>query len=189
MRVAHAPRMPGVFSPPLRVSDPYMHHGTCVTYVPWCMSGLLTSDFLWSRWRRKRSRYSRRMRNPQFCVSGKRPMHHYLSPNLAHGVYLPSFKIKTANARVKYHKMHTGIAVFLKFGYNIRYQWMHLNHLLIYVELLASLPVGLTWLRSIAPVPMKKSCRIGRHQTTTQHNKARTGCIILGICCSILICR
>ena len=24
------------------VSDPYMHHGTCVMHVPWCMSGLLT---------------------------------------------------------------------------------------------------------------------------------------------------
>ena len=25
-----------------RVSYPGMHHGTCVTHVPWCMSGLLT---------------------------------------------------------------------------------------------------------------------------------------------------
>ena len=24
------------------VSDPGMHHGTCVTFVPWCMSGSLT---------------------------------------------------------------------------------------------------------------------------------------------------
>ena len=24
------------------VSDPGMHHGTCVTHVPWCMSGTLT---------------------------------------------------------------------------------------------------------------------------------------------------
>ena len=24
------------------VSDPGMHHGTCVTHVPWCLSGLLT---------------------------------------------------------------------------------------------------------------------------------------------------
>ena len=24
------------------VSDPSMHHGTCVTHVPWCMSGSLT---------------------------------------------------------------------------------------------------------------------------------------------------
>ena len=26
----------------LLVSDPGMHHGTCVTHVPWCMSGSLT---------------------------------------------------------------------------------------------------------------------------------------------------
>ena len=71
--VAHAPRMPWTFSPPPRLSDPDMHHGTCVTHVPWCGISL-TSGFLWIRWRRKRSRHSRRMRNPQFCVSGKRPM-------------------------------------------------------------------------------------------------------------------
>ena len=51
LRVAHAPRMPGTFSPPLRVSDPDMHHGTCVTRVPWCMPESLTSGFVWSRWR------------------------------------------------------------------------------------------------------------------------------------------
>ena len=38
-----------------RVSSPDMHHGTCVTHVPWCMPGSLTSGFLWSRWRGKRS--------------------------------------------------------------------------------------------------------------------------------------
>ena len=31
---AHAPGIPGAFSPPPRVSDPDMHHGTCVTHVP-----------------------------------------------------------------------------------------------------------------------------------------------------------
>ena len=71
---AHAPGMQGTFSPPLRVSDPDMHHGMWMTHVPWCMLGSLTSGFLWSRWRGKRSRHSRRMRNPQFWVSVKRPM-------------------------------------------------------------------------------------------------------------------
>ena len=66
--------MQGTFSPPPRNSNPDMHHGTCVTHVSWCMPGSLTSGFLWSRWRGKRSRHSRCMRNPQFCVSGKRPM-------------------------------------------------------------------------------------------------------------------
>ena len=28
-----------------------IHHGTCVTRVPWCMPGSLTCGFLWSRWR------------------------------------------------------------------------------------------------------------------------------------------
>ena len=78
LRIAHAPGMPGTFSRPPRVSDPDMHHGTCVTHVPWCMLGSLISSFLCSMWRGKRSRHSQRMRNPQFCVSGKRPMDEWL---------------------------------------------------------------------------------------------------------------
>ena len=47
LRIAHAPVMPGTFSPPptskeMLVSDPGMHHGTCVTHVPWCMLGSLS---------------------------------------------------------------------------------------------------------------------------------------------------
>ena len=77
LRVAHAPGMPETISSPPLVSDPDMHHGTCLTHVAWCMSGSLTSGFLWNRWRGKRSRHFRRMRNPQFCVSGKRPIGPY----------------------------------------------------------------------------------------------------------------
>ena len=55
----HAPGMPGTFSPPPRFGDPDMHQGTCVMHVPWCMPGTLTSDFLWSQWRGKRSRHCR----------------------------------------------------------------------------------------------------------------------------------
>ena len=57
-----------------RVSDPDMHHGTCVPHVPSCMSGLLAMHVgIANPWRRgKRSRHSRRMQNPQFYVSGKR---------------------------------------------------------------------------------------------------------------------
>ena len=49
LRVAHAPGRPGNVFPTHRlqrkqlVSDPGMHHGTCVMHVPWCMSGSLTS--------------------------------------------------------------------------------------------------------------------------------------------------
>ena len=47
LRVTHAPGMSETFSPPPTskeslVSDPGMHHGTCVTHVPWCESGSLT---------------------------------------------------------------------------------------------------------------------------------------------------
>ena len=72
LRIAHVPRMPGTFSPPPPVSNPDIHHGIYVTHVPWCMPGSLTSGFLWSRWREKRSRQSRPMHNPQFCMSAKR---------------------------------------------------------------------------------------------------------------------
>ena len=71
LRVAH---VPGTFPLAQRVSDPSMHHGMCMTHVPWCMSGSCTSGFLWSRWRGKCSRHSRRVCNPQFYVSHKRPM-------------------------------------------------------------------------------------------------------------------
>ena len=80
--VAHAPGMPGTFSPFPLVSDPDMHHGTCVTHVPWCMPGSLISGLLFlSQWRGKRSRHSRRMRIRQLCVSGKRPMRLFFSPS------------------------------------------------------------------------------------------------------------
>ena len=36
------------FPPPSRVSDPGLHHGTCVAHVPWCISGSLTNGLLWS---------------------------------------------------------------------------------------------------------------------------------------------
>ena len=74
--VVRAPGMPGTFSPPPRDSDPDMHHVRAVMSAPECMPGSLTSGFLWSRWHGKRSWYSRSMHNPnpQFYVSGKRPM-------------------------------------------------------------------------------------------------------------------
>ena len=74
LRVAHAPGMPGTFSLPPRVSDPDMHHDTCVTHVSWCMPGSLARVFLCRRWRGKCSRHSRRMHDRQCYVSGKRPM-------------------------------------------------------------------------------------------------------------------
>ena len=74
VRVAYAPGMSGTFSPPLRVRYPDMYYSTCMTHLPWCMPGSLTSGFLWSRWWGKRSRHSRRRCKQQFYVSGKRPI-------------------------------------------------------------------------------------------------------------------
>ena len=48
-------------------SDPGMHHGTCVTHVPWCMSGSLTRGG-------KTFPVIPAHAHPQFYVSGKRPM-------------------------------------------------------------------------------------------------------------------
>ena len=105
LRFAHALGMPGTFSPPpTLVSDPDMHQGTCVTHVSWCMPESLTSGFLWSRWRGKRSRHSRRMRNPQFCVFDKRPMRGY-QDNSASNCYQVTCCIQHASFRAKYQQM------------------------------------------------------------------------------------
>ena len=53
LRVAHAPWMSGTFSPPPRINDPGMHHGTCATHVSWWMPGSQTSGSFGSRWRGK----------------------------------------------------------------------------------------------------------------------------------------
>ena len=92
LRVAHVPGMPGTFSPPPRVSDSDMHHGTCVKHVPWCMPGSLTTGFLWIRWRAKCSRHSPRMRNLQFCWSGKRPMGTEQLAIIIHEIYTATAK-------------------------------------------------------------------------------------------------
>ena len=73
-QVAHALGMPGTFSPPPRVSDPDMHHGTCVTHLPRYMPGLLTRGFLWSRWRGIRFSAFPAHARPAIFLSGKRPM-------------------------------------------------------------------------------------------------------------------
>ena len=58
----------------LAISTCITTRGTCVTHLPWCVPESLINGVLWTRWRGKRSRHSRRLRNPQFCVSGKRPI-------------------------------------------------------------------------------------------------------------------
>ena len=50
------------------VSDPGMHHGTCVTHVPWCMSGSFNCGD------GETFPAFPAHAHPQICVSGKRPM-------------------------------------------------------------------------------------------------------------------
>ena len=86
LRIAHVPGMPRTFSPPLtskettarlrsRHASRHVRQARAVMHVgiayPW--------------WWGKRSRHSRRMRNPQFYVSGKRPM------TLAHILHYSTF--------------------------------------------------------------------------------------------------
>ena len=73
MWVAHASGMPGTFSlPPTsnettswrpRHASRHVRHARAVMHV----------GLAYSQWQRKRSRHSRRMRNPRFYLSGKRP--------------------------------------------------------------------------------------------------------------------
>ena len=74
LRVTHAPGMPGAVSPPPaseeiaselpRHVSRHVRHARAVMHV-----GIVNA-----RWWGKHSRHSRRMRNPQFYISGKKPM-------------------------------------------------------------------------------------------------------------------
>ena len=54
------------------VSDPGIYHDTYVTRA------LVHVGIANRLWQEKRFRHSRRMRNPQFCVSGKRPIDRHI---------------------------------------------------------------------------------------------------------------
>ena len=112
LRITHAPGMLGTFSPQPPVSDPDMHHSTCVTHVPWCIAGSLTNGFIWSRWRGKHSQHSGRMRKPQFCVSGKRPM------GVLHGMF-KSKKYVQIYMKTRYYTTHMNNTVVISLFTNI----------------------------------------------------------------------
>ena len=74
VRVSHAPGMSGTFSPPptsketagyrSRLASRHVRHARALMHV------MIANP----RWRGIRSQHTRRMRNPHFNVSGKRPM-------------------------------------------------------------------------------------------------------------------
>ena len=112
--VAHAPGMLGTFSPPPWVSDPDMHQGTCVPHVPWCMPVSLTSGFLWNRWQGKPSQHSRRIRNPRFYISGKRPMDAFTSEHAQKVAHTPLSHQHSSFLMIRLlHRKHPGHCVAL----------------------------------------------------------------------------
>ena len=97
----------GNVSPPPRVSDPDMHHGTRMTNGPWCMPGSLTSGFLWSRWRGNSSRHSRRMHKS----TGYTFLLHRCNNPMHYQPYItsirPSVIIKSSMANISLIKRHS----------------------------------------------------------------------------------
>ena len=87
LRVVHVPGMPGTFP---------RHRGLAITTY------ITARAWLWSWWRGRRSRHSRRMRNLQLYVSGKRPMKGvmYVNTKLRLRRY---FKISEWRFTVAYH--------------------------------------------------------------------------------------
>ena len=82
------------------ISNPHMHHGTCITHVPWCMLGSLTAlagkTFL----------AFQRVHDPEFYVSGKRPMKYFCFNSRCNKTY-----IMTAIPLI--YPIHTWILVWL----------------------------------------------------------------------------
>ena len=93
LRVVHALGIPGAFSPPLRVRYPDMHQGTCVTHVPWCTPGSLTTQFLWSQCNRAKQQsgeYFWGYRNWTFKThSADTKCYIHWSPTVPVSVWLP----------------------------------------------------------------------------------------------------
>ena len=74
LRVAHAAGMPETFSPPPTSKETASYRSEHASRHVRHARAVMHAGIANPRWRGKRSRHSRRMHNPQFYVSGKRPM-------------------------------------------------------------------------------------------------------------------
>ena len=72
--VAHAPGMPGTFSPPPTSKETCSKQSQHASRHVRDARAVMQVGIANPRWRVKRSRHSWHMRNPQFYVSGKRPI-------------------------------------------------------------------------------------------------------------------
>ena len=74
MLVAHAPGMPGAFSPPPTSKESASYRSRRASRHVRHARAVMHSGIAYPRCQGKRSRHSRRMRSRQFYVSGKRPI-------------------------------------------------------------------------------------------------------------------
>ena len=74
LRVVHAPGMQGTFSPPPTSKETASKRSRHASRHVRVARAVMHVGIANPRWRGKCSRYSWRMHNPQFCVSGKRPI-------------------------------------------------------------------------------------------------------------------
>ena len=86
------------------VSDPGRHHGTCVTHARAVMHVGIANP----RWQGKRSLHSRRIRNPEFYVSDKKPIQVFICFIYPYQSWLPHWHL--ANPRWR-HQMETFFAL------------------------------------------------------------------------------
>ena len=96
------------------VSDPGMHHGTCVTHVPWCMSGSLTCGD------RENVPGIPGACAPAIYVSGKRPME--------------CRNISTPRTRLTMHPQNKHKACLYEFSWAHRrfYLYMYISYFVLY---------------------------------------------------------
>ena len=76
--IAHALGVPGRFSPPTTSKETLAQHAQHASRHVRHAHALMHVGIANLRWPGKRSWHSRHMRNPQFYVSGKRPIERYL---------------------------------------------------------------------------------------------------------------
>ena len=74
LRIAHAPGMPGRFSPPPTSKETTIQRSRHASRYGRYARAVMHVGIAKPRWWEKRSRHSRSMRNPQFYVSVKRPI-------------------------------------------------------------------------------------------------------------------
>ena len=110
LRVAHAPGMPGTFSPPSTSEEAASKRSRHASRHVRDARVVMHLGIANPQWRGKPSRHSRRMRNPQFPVSGKRPM---LITNSYRMLAFVMFESKTDNRHHRCYpegmSMHMGL--------------------------------------------------------------------------------